>query len=204
MWTRVLVSQELACVASPVLDQIDRGGHLDPGVITGLAGLRLHDVGDVRRVVDQPVLKLEQPLGATGRADALPLGLEQTQFANLGGDRVGGLVRHLSHHPALRRIEHIDAVRSGRLVLGRILLGCGHRPPPVICPTTVSHCQCDRHGGLARDPIESRIFVAVANGLWRTQAGGGHGCGEHRGVTASVPPVRRRCGRFPAESRSGV
>ena len=58
------------------------------GFCAGLAGLRLQHIHDVLGVVENPVLKLEQPFFAFPRPDRLPLRLKQSKFANLGGNIV--------------------------------------------------------------------------------------------------------------------
>ena len=117
------VGEERFSITRPVIERVCRHRRFHRCFYAGLAGLGLHHIGDVVGIVDDPVLELQQPFLAALGAQGFPFGLEQPQFARLGGDGLGRIVGYFADQTAIGGIAHLDGGLSGSW------LGRGHASP---------------------------------------------------------------------------
>ena len=105
------VGQEPLGTLSVVLDQVDRRGDLQAGLLPRLPRLPLEQLRDALIVVEQPVTQAPEPVASAGRSERLPSRLVAPQSPDGGAHVLDAVIGQGGDHGAIRGRPHLE-VRS--------------------------------------------------------------------------------------------
>ena len=103
------VGQELLGTLSVVLEQVDRAGNLQDGLLPRLSRLPLEQLRDALIVVQQPVTQAPDPFAPAGRSERIPRRLVAPQPPDGGAHLLGAPIGQESDHGAIRGRPHLEA-----------------------------------------------------------------------------------------------
>ena len=101
------VGQEPLGTLAVVLEQVDRAGDLQGGLLPRLSRLSLEQLSEALIVVEQPVTQAPEPLASAGRSERLPRRLVAPQPPDGDAHLLGALIGHAGDHGTIRGRPHL-------------------------------------------------------------------------------------------------